>query len=126
MAAKPVVLGRDVRERALSGQRQRRNALGLVALQVGIVAVKTDGWSMSVGPGEGRARPRRASIWCRSVMPTLSTEEIRDVNTRYHDVAADHYDSKWGIDFGELGREQVLAKVRKALGRTARPLPPLA
>ena len=48
---------------------------------------------------------------------TLSAEEIRDVNTRYHDVAADHYDSKWGIDFGELGREQVLAKVRKALGR---------
>jgi len=30
-------------------------------------------------------------------------------------VAADHYDSKWGIDFGELGRDQVLAKVRKAL-----------
>ena len=49
--------------------------------------------------------------------PALSAEEIRDVNTRYHDVAADHYDSKWGIDFGELGHEQVLAKVRKALGR---------
>ncbi len=43
-------------------------------------------------------------------------EEIRDVNARYHDVAADHYDSKWGIDFGELGRDQVFAKVRKALG----------
>jgi SAM-dependent methyltransferase len=50
------------------------------------------------------------------VPPALSAEEIRDVNTRYHDVAADHYDSKWGIDFGEVGREQVLAKVRKALG----------
>src|SRR5271168_2934210 len=49
------------------------------------------------------------------VLPTLSAEEIRDVNTRYHDVAADHYDSKWGIDFGELGRDQVIAKVRKAL-----------
>jgi SAM-dependent methyltransferase len=48
--------------------------------------------------------------------PTLSAEEIRDVNTRYHDVAADHYDAKWGIDFGDLGGEQVLAKVRKALG----------
>jgi ubiquinone/menaquinone biosynthesis C-methylase UbiE len=47
----------------------------------------------------------------------LSAEEIRDVNTRYHDVAADHYDSKWGIDFGELGHEQVIAKVVKALGR---------
>jgi SAM-dependent methyltransferase len=48
--------------------------------------------------------------------PTLSAEEIRDVNTRYHDVAADHYDAKWGIDFGDLGSEQVLRKVRKALG----------
>ena len=50
------------------------------------------------------------------MQPALSAEEIRDVNTRYHDVAADHYDSKWGIDFGDLGREQVLAKVDKALG----------
>jgi ubiquinone/menaquinone biosynthesis C-methylase UbiE len=50
------------------------------------------------------------------VPPALSAEEIRDVNTRYHDVAADHYDSKWGIDFGETGREQVLVKVDKAVG----------
>ncbi len=49
--------------------------------------------------------------------PTLSAEEIREANTRYHDVAADHYDSKWGIDFGELGLSQVSAKLRKALGR---------
>ena len=48
--------------------------------------------------------------------PALSAEEIRDVNTRYHDVAAGHYDSKWGIDFGEIGREQVLVKVDKAIG----------
>jgi ubiquinone/menaquinone biosynthesis C-methylase UbiE len=46
----------------------------------------------------------------------LSPEEIRDANTRYHDVAAGHYDAKWGIDFGDVGREQVVAKVRKALG----------
>jgi ubiquinone/menaquinone biosynthesis C-methylase UbiE len=51
--------------------------------------------------------------------PTLSPEEIRDVNTRYHDVAANHYDAKWGIDFGEIGLEQVGAKVRKALGERA-------
>jgi ubiquinone/menaquinone biosynthesis C-methylase UbiE len=51
-------------------------------------------------------------------MPTaLSADEIRDANTRYHDVAAGHYDSKWGIDFGEMGASQVTAKVRKALGR---------
>lgn len=47
--------------------------------------------------------------------PTLSPEEIRDVNTRYHDVAADHYDAKWGIDFGDIGLGQVTAKVAKAL-----------
>jgi ubiquinone/menaquinone biosynthesis C-methylase UbiE len=52
----------------------------------------------------------------RPMPPALSAEEIRDANTRYHDVAAEHYDSKWGIDFGELGLNQVSAKVRKALG----------
>jgi ubiquinone/menaquinone biosynthesis C-methylase UbiE len=53
--------------------------------------------------------------------PALTAEEIRDVNTRYHDVAADHYDAKWGIDFGDIGLEQVGAKVRKVLGaRTGR------
>jgi ubiquinone/menaquinone biosynthesis C-methylase UbiE len=45
-----------------------------------------------------------------------TAEEIRDVNTRYHDGAAASYDAKWGIDFGEIGRKQVLQKVRKALG----------
>ena len=43
-------------------------------------------------------------------------EAIRAVNTRYHDGAASDYDAKWGIDWGETGREQVLGKVRKALG----------
>ncbi len=49
-----------------------------------------------------------------------SAEEIRDVNTRYHDVAAESYDYKWGIDFGEIGRAQVLGKVRKGLGHDPR------
>jgi SAM-dependent methyltransferase len=53
--------------------------------------------------------------------PSLSPEEIRDVNTRYHDVAADHYDAKWGIDFGDIGLQQVTAKVRKALGANRMP-----
>lgn len=44
-------------------------------------------------------------------------DDIRDVNTRYHDVAADSYDAKWGIDFGEPGQQQVLMKLRKVLGR---------
>jgi len=44
-----------------------------------------------------------------------SHEQIRDANTRYHDVAATTYDAKWGIDFGEIGQSQVLRKVRKLL-----------
>jgi ubiquinone/menaquinone biosynthesis C-methylase UbiE len=48
---------------------------------------------------------------------TASPEEIRDVNTRYHDGAAAQYDTKWGIDFGQVGRHQVLGKLRKALGQ---------
>jgi ubiquinone/menaquinone biosynthesis C-methylase UbiE len=54
---------------------------------------------------------------CGAVTPVLNAEEIRDVNTRYHDVAAGHYDAKWGIDFGDVGQAQVISKVRKALGR---------
>ena len=42
-----------------------------------------------------------------------SPDAIRDVNTRYHDAAADEYDCKWGIDFHEIGRRQVLGKLRK-------------
>ena len=45
-----------------------------------------------------------------------SADEIRNVNTRYHDVAAESYDSKWGIDFGEVGQGQVVGKLRKLLG----------
>jgi SAM-dependent methyltransferase len=55
------------------------------------------------------AAPRRTSL------------EILDVNRRYHDVAAHDYDTKWGIDFGEVGQGQVLGKLSKLLG--ARPGP---
>jgi SAM-dependent methyltransferase len=41
---------------------------------------------------------------------------IKRANVRYHDAAAAEYDSKWGIDFGPIGREQVRGKVAKALG----------
>jgi ubiquinone/menaquinone biosynthesis C-methylase UbiE len=46
-----------------------------------------------------------------------TAEKIRAANVRYHDLAAEHYDSKWGISYGEVGRAQVLGKLRKALGR---------
>jgi ubiquinone/menaquinone biosynthesis C-methylase UbiE len=45
-----------------------------------------------------------------------SEHEILDVNRRYHDVAADSYDAKWGISFGEIGHQQVLGKLTKLLG----------
>ena len=51
---------------------------------------------------------------------TATPDEIRDVNTRYHDGAAADYDAKWGITFDELGTGMVLAKLEKALGE---PLP---
>ena len=52
-------------------------------------------------------------------MPAASdatADHIKDVNTRYHDVAAESYDAKWGIDFGSTGLAQVSGKLRKALG----------
>jgi SAM-dependent methyltransferase len=52
-------------------------------------------------------------------MPATPTaEEIRAVNTRYHDCAAHAYNAKWGIDYGEVGQGQVLGKLTKALGRS--------
>jgi ubiquinone/menaquinone biosynthesis C-methylase UbiE len=50
--------------------------------------------------------------------PTATPEHIKDVNTRYHDAAATEYDAKWGIDFGDIGQDQVRAKLVKALGGT--------
>jgi ubiquinone/menaquinone biosynthesis C-methylase UbiE len=48
--------------------------------------------------------------------PAATPAHIKDVNTRYHDAAAEEYDAKWGIDFGATGQEQVRLKLSKALG----------
>jgi len=48
--------------------------------------------------------------------PTATPVHIKDVNTRYHDAAAEEYDAKWGIDFGATGQRQVRMKLEKALG----------
>jgi ubiquinone/menaquinone biosynthesis C-methylase UbiE len=45
-----------------------------------------------------------------------TADTIRDANVRYHDLAAEHYDSKWGINYGAVGQAQVTSKLRKALG----------
>jgi SAM-dependent methyltransferase len=44
-------------------------------------------------------------------------EGIREANVRYHDLAACHYDTKWGISYEDPGQAQVVGKLRKALGR---------
>lgn len=49
--------------------------------------------------------------------PDTPAEQIKDVNTRYHDLAAASYDAKWGIDFASTGQRQVRLKLSKALGR---------
>ncbi|MBK5110835.1 MAG: class I SAM-dependent methyltransferase [Thermoleophilia bacterium] len=48
--------------------------------------------------------------------PSATPDHIKDVNTRYHDAAAESYDAKWGIDFSEIGQKQVELKAVKALG----------
>ena len=45
-----------------------------------------------------------------------TAEEIREVNVRYHDLAAVDYDQKWSVSFDPPGREQVLGKLERALG----------
>jgi ubiquinone/menaquinone biosynthesis C-methylase UbiE len=47
----------------------------------------------------------------------MRPQAIRQANVRYHDLAAPHYDDKWGISYGETGQAQVVGKLRKALGR---------
>jgi SAM-dependent methyltransferase len=47
---------------------------------------------------------------------SASPDHIKHANVRYHDAAASEYDSKWGIDFGPIGRQQVRGKLVKALG----------
>ena len=49
-------------------------------------------------------------------MAPATADKIRDVNIRYHDLAASDYDAKWGIDYGRSGQAQVTGKLAKALG----------
>lgn len=52
-------------------------------------------------------------------MPGSRTDEIRDANVRYHDVAAGDYDRKWGISYAAPAQELVVTKLSKALGHPA-------
>ena len=52
--------------------------------------------------------------------PTATPEHIKDVNTRYHDAAADEYDAKWGIDFGATGQRAGAAEAGQGARRARR------
>jgi SAM-dependent methyltransferase len=54
-------------------------------------------------------------------MAAATADDIREVNIRYHDLAAGDYDAKWGIDYGESGQAQVVGKLAKALGERPGP-----
>ena len=56
-------------------------------------------------------------------MEAATVERIKDVNVRYHDVAAAEYDFKWNISFDGEGRRTVRRKLRRALGHEPRPFP---
>ena len=55
-------------------------------------------------------------------MREVGANQIRDVNVRYHDLAAAGYAAKWGISYEPAARAQVLAKLAKALGEPLRPV----
>ena len=59
-------------------------------------------------------------LYTRRRMAARTAEEIRSVNVRYHDAAAEAHDSKWGIAYDAIGRAQVLGKLTKALGSPLR------
>src|SRR3954454_2851102 len=79
-----------------------------------------DGRSVTSGSARQSSRTRSSSArtsrqsatggypaWPKMAAPPTE-HEILDVNRRYHDVAAETYDSKWGISFGPIGHQQVL------------------
>ena len=92
-------------------------------LQVGLVPLLSARDRHPRGPG-GRARRAdahdRRTVGAATLIDAMvappTEHEILDVNRRYHDVAADSYDAKWGISFGEIGHQQVLGKLTKLLG----------
>ena len=106
VAAEPVVLLRHVGQRALAGQLERRHARGLVALETERARL-----------GHARTERYRLAPRCRL---HAHAAEIRDVNARYHDAAADDYDAKWGIDFGALGPAPGAGQARQGAGARSR------
>ena len=79
----------------------------------------------SAFPTRGWRKLTAGGRYSPAAMPAAAdatAERIRDVNTRYHDLAADSYDAKWGIDFGATGQAQVRSKLTQGARVRARPL----
>src|SRR4051794_12842063 len=81
-------------------------------------------------PPQGRPPPPPPHARCRgprppppppAAPPPPPAHKTPAANRRYHDVAADDYDAKWGIDFGGVGQAQVLGKLTKLLGAAPGP-----
>ena len=99
MPPEPVVLRGNVGQRSLAGQLERRHTGRLICLQDRIIG--------SPGPYSSapcQRLPRRP--------PSTSRTSIRATTT----PPPRCYDAKWGIDFGEIGQDQVRRKIVKALG----------
>ena len=85
VAAEPVVLGGNVGQRALA-----RSAPAAARPRAGRAGHARRARGSAREPrARCGARPWRASIRCSPCRQPLSAEEIRDANTRYHDVAAE-------------------------------------
>ena len=71
---------------------------------------------------DGCFAARRRRIYVRAVgLPApMPRDQIRDVNVRYHDLAAADYDAKWGIDYGDDGPGQVVGKLAQGARRASR------
>ena len=95
-----MVLRGHVGQRALARELEGRDAVRLRSLD-----------RVLHGPRHLGTRAARAHA---------SLKTIRDANVRYHDLAAGHYDSKWGIKYDAVGQAQVTSKLGKALGHEPR------
>jgi SAM-dependent methyltransferase len=115
----PVVLLRNIRKSALPRERERRHMWRLVALNETFGLARRFPAArlilLHIG-GHGTRQSKLRAPRMASTRQTLSSAEIRDANVRYHDAAARSYDSKWAIDYGEIGGGQVVGKLEKALG----------
>ena len=109
VAAEPVVLLGHVGQRPLTGQLERRDALRLVRLDVA---------PQRFGDG-GLTGRRTLQFRAMPAAADATAEHIKDVNTRYHDLAADRTTPSGASTSAIPARPRSRAKLDKALGGRA-------